>query len=91
MRPLRIIRSVDSDKATFTQWHKFIPSFVKAVFYVLGVSLGVRIQQGTKQVKIFALVVFMLHPAMTCLNSRRLLLKKASFWGLEPRVFIHQL
>lgn len=84
MRSLRIIRSLDSDKATFTQWHKFILSFVKAVFYVLGVSLGVSIQQGTKQVKIFALAVFMLHPAMTSLNSRRLLLKKPHFGDWNP-------
>ena len=84
MRSLRIIRSLDSDKAAFTQWHKFILSFVKAVFYVLGVSLGVRIQQGTEQVTIFALVVFMRHPAMTSLKSRRLLLKKPHSWDLNP-------
>lgn len=40
-------------------------SFVKEVFCVVGISVGVGILQGTKEVNIFAPVVFMLHSAGT--------------------------
>ena len=38
MGSFRIVGPLDSDKATFTQWHGFILSFVKEVFCVLGIS-----------------------------------------------------
>lgn len=57
MGSLRTVSPLDSDKATFTQWHRFILSLLKR-YFVCSVFL-------TKEVNIFAPVVFMLHSAGT--------------------------